>query len=171
MRHGPCATWPISATTGAASLFPPSTANFQPSTTLDDILQRYQFDKQLRLEAIERLEISFRTQIIYHITRCYTGDNNWFEQERDQVGERCQRMPEITEQTVQVGFVDQGDTGEEAAYAAAVHNIGLQMVKRLPGQTGFVRLPQRWLVERHFTWLSRFRRLAHDDERLSSTLP
>lgn len=88
------------------------------------------------------------------------------------MGERYQRMPEITGQTVQVGFVNQGDTGEEAAYAAAaVHNIGLQMVKRLPGQTGFARLPQRWLVERHFTWLSRFRRLAHDDERLSSTLP
>lgn len=62
----------------------PGTTNFQPGTTLDDILHLYQFDKQLRLlclEAIERLEIAFRTQIIYHITR-YTGDNNWYEQSR-----------------------------------------------------------------------------------------
>jgi abortive infection bacteriophage resistance protein len=66
------------------SFLVPSTSQFQPGTTFDDILDRYQFDKQLRLlclEAIERLEISFRTQIIYHITR-YTGDNNWYEQPR-----------------------------------------------------------------------------------------
>ena len=66
------------------SFLAPATNNFQPGTKLDDILHRYQFDKQLRLlclEAIERLEISFRTQIIYHITR-YTGDNNWYEKPR-----------------------------------------------------------------------------------------
>jgi len=66
------------------SFLTPATNNFLPGTKLDDILHRYQFDKQLRLlclEAIERLEISFRTQIIYHITR-YTGDNNWYEKPR-----------------------------------------------------------------------------------------
>ena len=35
------------------------------------------------------------------------------EQERDQVGERCQRVQEITGQTVQVGFVGQGYTGAD----------------------------------------------------------
>lgn len=63
----------------------PGTTTFQPGTKLDDILHIYQFDKQLRLlclEAIERLEIAFRTQIIYHITH-YTGDNNWYEKPRN----------------------------------------------------------------------------------------
>jgi hypothetical protein len=36
------------------------------------------------------------------------------EQERAQVGERCQRVQEIAGQTVEVGFDDQGYTGEEA---------------------------------------------------------
>ncbi|MBB5363646.1 transposase [Deinococcus humi] len=31
-------------------------------------------------------------------------------------------------------------------------------------------LPKRWVVERSFAWLSRFRRLGRDLERLSITL-
>ena len=92
------------------------------------------------------------------------------EQERAQVGELCRQVQEITGQTVRVGFADQGYTGEEAEYAAAVHDIALQVVKKPEGQTGFVRLPKRWVVERSFAWLSRFRRLGRDYERLSSSL-
>jgi transposase len=33
-----------------------------------------------------------------------------------------------------------------------------------------VRLPRRWVVERSFGWMARFRRLARDDERLPETL-
>ena len=91
------------------------------------------------------------------------------EQERDQVGKLCERVQEITGQTVQVGFVDQGYTGEEAEHAAAVHDTDLQIVKQLEGQTGYVLLPRRWVVERSFAWLGRFRRLARDYERLSSS--
>ena len=35
---------------------------------------------------------------------------------------------------------------------------------------GFVLLPRRWVVERTFGWLGRFRRLARDYERLPETL-
>lgn len=91
-------------------------------------------------------------------------------QERDQVGQLCERVQAVTGQTVQVGFVDQGYTDEKAEYAAAVHDIDLQVVKKPEGQTGLVHLPRRWVVERSFAWLSRFRRLARDYERLSSTL-
>jgi len=35
---------------------------------------------------------------------------------------------------------------------------------------GFVLLPRRWVVERSFAWMARFRRLAKDYERLASTL-
>ncbi len=34
----------------------------------------------------------------------------------------------------------------------------------------FVLLPRRWVVERTFGWLARFRRLARDYERLTETL-
>lgn len=44
-------------------------------------------------------------------------------QERGQVGEWCERVPAVTGQSVQIGFVGQGYTGEAAAYAAAVHGI------------------------------------------------
>ena len=92
------------------------------------------------------------------------------EQERAQVGELCRQVQEVTGQTVTVGFGDQGYTGEEAEYAAAVHDIDLQVIKKPEGQTDFVLLPKRWVVERSFAWLSRFRRLGRDYERLSSSL-
>lgn len=83
-------------------------------------------------------------------------------QERDQVGELCERVQAVTGQTVQVGFVDQGYTGEDAECGAAVQNIDLQVVKKTEGRTGFVLLPRRWVVKRSFAGCSRFRRLARD---------
>jgi transposase len=41
----------------------------------------------------------------------------------------------------------------------------LVVVKRPEGSEGFVLLPRRWVVERSFAGVSRFRRLARDDER------
>lgn len=35
---------------------------------------------------------------------------------------------------------------------------------------GFVLLPRRWVIERSFGWLSRFRRLTRDHERLAEVL-
>ena len=86
------------------------------------------------------------------------------------MGELCRQVQEITGQTGQMGFVDQGYTGEETECAAAVHDIDLQVVKKPEGPTGFVLLPRRWVVERSFAWLSCFRQLGRDYERLSSTL-
>jgi putative transposase len=40
----------------------------------------------------------------------------------------------------------------------------LQVVRRPPGATGFVLLPKRWVVERTFSWLGRWRRLSRDYE-------
>jgi transposase len=36
----------------------------------------------------------------------------------------------------------------------------LVVVQRQEGRQGFVLLPKRWMVERSFAWVSRFRRLA-----------
>jgi transposase len=40
----------------------------------------------------------------------------------------------------------------------------------LPAAVGFEVLPKRWIVERTFAWLSRFRRLARDFERYARTV-
>jgi len=41
----------------------------------------------------------------------------------------------------------------------------LQTVLRPVGTNGFVVLPERWIVERAFAWLNRYRRLSKDYER------
>jgi len=40
----------------------------------------------------------------------------------------------------------------------------LEIVKRTDDMKGFVLLPRRWVVERTFGWLGRYRRLAKDYE-------
>lgn len=66
--------------------------------------------------------------------------------------------------------MDQGYTGDEAAADAAKHGIPLEIVRLPTAKHGFVLLPRRWVVERTFAWMARFRRLARDYERLSETL-
>lgn len=46
------------------------------------------------------------------------------------------------------------------------HTLGvaLRIVQRPKGRKGFVALPRRWVVERTFAWLGRYRRLARDYE-------
>jgi transposase len=92
------------------------------------------------------------------------------EQERSQVADLAAKIQEVTGDTVDVAFVDQGYSGEAAATAAEEHGIRLQVVKLPDAKHGFVLLPHRWVVERSFAWLARFRRLARDYERLSETL-
>src|SRR5215468_4681680 len=66
--------------------------------------------------------------------------------------------------------VDQGYMGENAADEATEHVIKLEVVKLPEAKRSFVLLPRRWVVERSFGWMSRFRRLARDYERLPETL-
>jgi transposase len=69
-----------------------------------------------------------------------------------------------------VSDVDQGYTGETAEQAAKQHGIELHVVRLPEAKKGFVLLPRRWVVERSFAWVARFRRLARDYERLPETL-
>jgi putative transposase len=45
----------------------------------------------------------------------------------------------------------------------------LEIVHRAVGVVGFVLLPKRWMVERTFAWLGRFRRHSKDYERLTDS--
>ena len=44
-------------------------------------------------------------------------------------------------------------------------NATLEIVTREPEQKGFQVQPKRWVVERTFAWLGRYRRLSKDYER------
>ena len=93
------------------------------------------------------------------------------EQEREHVGELAETVQEeVTGESVELAYVDQGYTGERPATEAETHGMRLEVVKYEEAKRGFVLLPRRWVVERDFAWASRFRRLAKDYERLPQTV-
>jgi len=92
------------------------------------------------------------------------------QQDREQVGKLAKDVQQQTGKSVELAYVDQGYTGERPAEAARKQQIELAVVKLPEAKRGFVLLPRRWVVERSFAWLTRFRRLAKDYERLASTL-
>ena len=92
------------------------------------------------------------------------------EQDRAQVGALAKAVQEVTDETVELAYVDQGYTGHKAADAAQQEGLQLEVVKLSEAKRGFVLLPRRWVVERSFAWAARFRRLAKDYERLPTTV-
>lgn len=92
------------------------------------------------------------------------------EQDRAQVATLAAAVQEVTDGTIEVAYADQGYTGTAAAEQAQASSIQLEIVKHHEAKRGFVLLPRRWVVERTFGWLARFRRLARDYERLTTTL-
>ena len=66
---------------------------------------------------------------------------------------------------LQVVWVDQGYSGK--TFAPAVQQVcgagvRVEVIERI--SKTFERLPKRWIVERTFGWLNRFRRLSKDYE-------
>jgi transposase len=92
------------------------------------------------------------------------------EQERAQVKQLAEDVQEVTQNSVEVAFVDEGYTGEQAEQDAQAAGIELIVVKLPEAKKGFVLLPRRWVVERSFAWTARFRRLTRDFERAPETL-
>ena len=74
-----------------------------------------------------------------------------------------------------MAYVDGGYTGTNAELAADDWGIRpgthwVAVVTLSGARKGFVLLPRRWVVQRSFAWLTRFRRLAKDDERSPETV-
>jgi transposase len=91
-------------------------------------------------------------------------------QDREQVTALAAAVQDVTGESVELAYVEQGYTGEQPATDAAGHGIRLEVVKLPAAKHGFVLLPRRWVVERSFAWVARFRRLARDYERLPATV-
>jgi transposase len=66
-------------------------------------------------------------------------------------------------------FADGGYQGALVELAKRSWGIVVEVVKKPADQIGFAVLPRRWVVERTFSWLMRFRRLVRDYERLPET--
>lgn len=64
-------------------------------------------------------------------------------------------------------WVDGGYTGDHVKISSAIHGISLEVVKRT--DKSFKILPRRWVVERTFAWLGKYRRLSKDYEYCTST--
>ena len=92
------------------------------------------------------------------------------ELERAQAADLAAKVQEITGETVVIAYVNQGYTGESASQKAAEHKIKPKVVKHTEAKKGFILLPRRWVVERTYGCMARFRRLTRDYERLSEVL-
>jgi putative transposase len=73
---------------------------------------------------------------------------------------------------LRVIWADQAYAGEFIAWVWALRpwrRVRLEIVKRPDGLKGFLLLPKRWIVERTFAWLGRYRRLSKDYKYLTQT--
>ena len=66
-------------------------------------------------------------------------------------------------------WADGGYAGQLVEQAKAWGKWVLEIVKKPESLQGFQVLPHRWIVERTFAWLGRFRRLSKDYEALAET--
>jgi len=67
---------------------------------------------------------------------------------------------------LQLIWADGGYAGQLVLWVMATFCWTLEIVKRSDDMTGFVVLPKRWIVERTFGWLGRYRRHSKDYEYL-----
>lgn len=67
-------------------------------------------------------------------------------------------------------FADNGYTGSLAETCKLLWKWDLEVVPRNKETKKFVVLPKRWIVERTFAWLGRYRRLSKDYETLPNTV-
>lgn len=66
-------------------------------------------------------------------------------------------------------WADAGYGGVLSEWVRAEAGWELEVVAKSPGQTPFVVLSHRWIVERTFAWLGKCRRLSKDYEHLVSS--
>jgi transposase len=68
--------------------------------------------------------------------------------DRAQVAALAEEVQQVTGNTVELAYVDQGYTGPKVAEAAQPHGIHLEVVKHPMAKRGFALLPRRWVIER-----------------------
>lgn len=90
-------------------------------------------------------------------------------QDRDGAKLVLQRMLVKGFGRLQLIWADGGYRGQLVKWVQTVLCLVLEIVKRNDDIKGFQVLPRRWVVERTFGWLNRYRRLSKDYEGLPAT--
>jgi putative transposase len=83
-------------------------------------------------------------------------------------------LPRIAHPFSQVRLIwaDGASVGDLVVWVWALRprrNVRIEIVQRPEGAKGFQLLPKRWVVERTFGWLGRYRRLSKDYEYLTQS--
>jgi len=86
-------------------------------------------------------------------------------QDRDGARLLFERLWKQTRKRVQKIWADGAYKGDLVDWVRESLNAALEIVEREEDQDGFEVLPRRWVVERTFAWLGRYRRLSKDYER------
>jgi putative transposase len=78
------------------------------------------------------------------------------------------KVPDKLWQRLAKILADGGYEGAEfQQWVEQTFGVDLEISRRPTGKQGFVLVPIRWVVERTFAWLGRYRRLSKDYERLT----
>ena len=72
----------------------------------------------------------------------------------------CQRTQRLKKVWVDAGY----QSNDLARRASQDLGVDVEIVSRPEGSKGFVILPRRWVAERTFAWLGRYRRLSKEYE-------
>lgn len=87
-----------------------------------------------------------------HLLALYVTPAN--QQDRVQVEELAREVQEVTEQSVEIAFVDQGYAGDEPAQAAQSQGMESLVIKLPQAEKGLALLPWRSVVERSSGWMA-----------------
>jgi putative transposase len=72
--------------------------------------------------------------------------------------------PKRARPRLRVLWADGANLGPLGTWVRRMLGADLVIVRKLAAQPGFVPLPKRWVAERTFAWLGRYRRLSEDYE-------
>lgn len=90
-------------------------------------------------------------------------------QDRDGAKLALNKLSTATKAQLQKIWADGGYRGQLIEWVRENLEIVLEVVARDPEQKGFQALPRRWVVERTFAWLGRYRRLSKDYEKCTKS--
>ena len=90
-------------------------------------------------------------------------------QDRDGAKAVFDRIMQDDPERLELVWADGGYAGKLIAWVKEEFGLVLEIVKRSDDVQGFKLLPHRWVVERTFAWLGRFRRMSKDYEFNTST--
>ena len=71
--------------------------------------------------------------------------------------------------SVQHLWADSGYSGRLTGWAKQQFGWTVEIVGRPPGTEGFALEPRRWVIERTFSWLGKYRRLSKDHKEQTDT--